>query len=140
MAISSTSFKQGNKAAVKSPKIVIRKFKQMYENCKTDKNILCFEDACNSIGARGSKVDYWVNKLHVFETSTKDIQNTITSRINKGALTGEFNPTASIWRMKQLGERDSQNIDYTSKGERIRPLQLTSETAKAIDKTIDDNI
>jgi len=109
-----TRFKAGNKAAVKSPKIVIRKFKEMYENAKKDNTILCFQDACMSIEWRSSKVDYWVNKLPVFENIKKDIQNIITSRINKAALEGDYNPATSIWRMKQLGERDTQYQEVNS--------------------------
>lgn len=109
-----TQFKKGNKAAVKSPKIVIRKFKEMLENAKTDRNILCFQDACLSIGWRSSKVDYWVNKISVFENIKKDIQDIITSRINKAALNGDFNPATSIWRMKQLGEKDTQYQEVKS--------------------------
>ena len=119
MPLNQTSFKEGNKVAQKSPKVVLRKFNEMLENAQNDNDILCFQDACYSIGWRDSKVDYWVNKSAVFEKLKKDIQSAIIRRINKGALTGGYNPTASIWREKQLGETDSQNIDHTSKGEKI---------------------
>ena len=58
----------------KCPKVVARKFLQMEKNASVDEDILCFEDACKSIGWRGSKVDYWVKKIPIFENLKKDIQ------------------------------------------------------------------
>ena len=113
-----TSF-PNQKQHKKNPKVVVRKFLQMLNNAKTDNDILSFQDACLSIGWRSSKVDYWVNKIPVFETLKKDIQNIIVSRINRGALKGDYQPASSIWRQKQLGEKDQQYQDLTSKGDKI---------------------
>ena len=111
-----TQFKKGNKAAVKCPKVVIRKFQEMIENAKTDNSILCFQDACMSIEWRCSKVNYWCSQITVFASLKKDIQDIIISRINKNSLDGTFNPTASIWRMKMLGETDSSTINHQNDG------------------------
>lgn len=108
-------FETGNKIACKSPNIVYRKLRQMYINSCEDDDILSFQDACFSINWRPSKIAYWTSKLHVFELFKKDIQDAIISRINKQALTGNFNPTASIWRMKQLGEKDEQTQNLNSR-------------------------
>lgn len=108
-----TSFKNGNKAAKKNPRQVVIKFFEMLEYAKKDDDVLCFQDACAKINWRDSKVDYWVKKNPVFELLKKDVQNAIIRRINKGALTNKFNSTASIWREKQLGEKDSQNIEHS---------------------------
>ena len=121
MTMNSTSFKQGNKAAVKSPKIVVRKFQQMIENAKTDDDILCFQDACMSVGWRSSKVAYWTDKLPVFENLKKEVSAIITSRINRNALKGSFNATASIWRMKMLGETDTSTVNHQNNGGSFTP-------------------
>jgi len=120
-----TQFKKGNQAAKKSPRVVIKKFNQMLDNAKNDENILCWQDAVKSIGWRHSKVDYWINKLPVFGNLKKDIQQEIISRVNKKALINKFNSTASIWRMKQLGEKETQyqNLDHTTKGESINKIK-----------------
>ena len=97
----------------KNPAVVLRKFKEMKTNAETDENILCFQDACMSIGWRCSKVDYWVKKIPIFEDIKKDIQNIIISRINKNALQNKHNSTASIWRMKMLGEFEVQKVEQT---------------------------
>ena len=131
MSVRQMAGKKGNKAHAnktsfpnqknnkKNPKVVVRKFLQMVENAKNDDNILSFQDACLSIGWRSSKVDYWVNKIPIFETLKKDIQDIIVSRINRGALKGDYQPASSIWRQKQLGEKDQQYQDLTSKGYKI---------------------
>lgn len=116
-------FEKGNKLAVKCPKVVQRKLKQMYDNSRMDKEILSFQDACFSIEWRPSKIAYWTKKIHVFELFKKDIQAAIVSRVNKSALKGEFNATASIWRMKQLGETDEKVIDNKSSDGSMTPIQ-----------------
>lgn len=90
----------------KHPNVVLRKFSEIVKNAKADEEILCFQDACLSIGWRSSKVEYWAKKIPIFENLKKDVQDIIISRINKGALKSDYNATASIWRMKQLGEKD----------------------------------
>ena len=133
MARSSTSY-PNQKNNKKCPKIVLRKFKEMYENSLNDKDILCFQDACLSIGWRPTKVDYWVNKMPIFEDIKKDIQDVIVSRINGKGLKGDYNATMCIWRSKQLGEKDTQyqNTDVTSKGEQvvITPLSFNDNAKK----------
>lgn len=119
-----TSFKEGNQAAKKSPKIVIRKFNEMMDLAKNDDSILCFQDAYIRIGWRSSKIDYWINKLPVFGNIKKDIQQIIISRINRGTLTSKYNSTGGIWRMKQLGETDSQTIDNKSSDGSMSPQPI----------------
>jgi hypothetical protein len=103
----------GNKFGERCPNVVLRKLAQMYNNAKNDNNVLSFQDACFSVGWRPSKIAYWTSKLKAFELFKKDIQDAIISRINKNALVGDFNATASIWRMKQLGETDQQTVNQT---------------------------
>ena len=136
----STSFKEGNKIAAKKPAVIHRMIKKMYENAMIDSDILCFNDACKSIGSRSSKIEYWVKKNSVFENYKKDIQSAIVSRINKAALIGKYSAAPSIWRMKQLGESDERIIDNRSTDGSMSPIKLDSETAKAISKRIDENI
>ena len=53
----------------------------------------------------------WAKKDPVLQDIKKDIHHLILARINRGALTTKQNPVASIWRMKQLGERDPDKQD-----------------------------
>lgn len=135
-----TSFpNQRNWSNKKAPAVVLRKFKEMYENAKTDDNILCFQDACMSIGWRSSKVDYWAKKIPTFGSLKTDIQNIIVSRVNKNALFGDFNATASIWRMKQLGEIDKQETNLKNDGGKFEaPIIPSKEEIKSISDNLDD--
>jgi hypothetical protein len=111
-----TSYPNQKQYTGKHPNVVFRKFAAMIKNAKKDDEILCFQDACISIDWRSSKVEYWCNKIPVFKNLKKDVQDIIISRVNKKALKGDFNATASIWRMKQLGEKEKveQNININS--------------------------
>lgn len=110
-------FEIGNKAAEKWNEVEVRKiFIQMLENACKDEQILCLQDAIRSVGLYMSSINYLIDKFPVFESLKSDINNVIISRINKGALTGGFNPTAAIWRMKQSGETDQQQINHQNNG------------------------
>ena len=114
-------FEKGNKVAQKSPKVVMRKFQEIYQNAIIDKEVLSWQQACLSIGWRVTKCDYWAEKISVFGTLKKEIMKIVASRVNSGAIKGDFNPAASIWRMKQCGEVDTtnKNIDVTTKGDKL---------------------
>ena len=138
-------FEIGNKAAEKWTLDEVRAiFLQMLENACKDDSILCLQDAIRSVNLYMSSINYLIDKFPVFETLKTDINSVIISRINKGALTGEFNPTAAIWRMKQSGETDQQQINHQNNGGKFEPVSLASiptseliERAKAV-KKIDD--
>lgn len=139
----STRFETGNKEAEKwTEEEVYKLFEDMYENAKSDDAILCFSDACLSVGYRDSHVDYFIKKFPVFEVHKKDVKKRIVSRINKEALQNNYNPTASIWRMKQLGERDEKYVDQTTQGEKLNAVTINTlnpEGAKdLIDKLNDE--
>lgn len=114
-------FYKGNILAKKNPKVVARKLFEMLELAKKDDSILSFQDACAKIGWRDSKVNYWCKTVPVFATIKTDIQNAIIARINAGSLLGKYNTTASIWREKQLGEKDESAIDHKNNGASFEP-------------------
>ena len=118
-------FEIGNKAAEKWDADTVRDiFNKMVENTKNDDKILCIQDAIMSVDLYPSSVNYLVDKFPVFESLKSDINNIIIARINRGALTGGFNPTASIWRMKQSGERDSSDINHQNNGGNFEPTKI----------------
>lgn len=100
--------------------VIIEKFCVMLDNAIKDDNILCFWDACQSVGWLASTVAYYVKRTPILEGLKKDIQLAIDSRINKEALTGNFNATAAIWRSKMLGNSETQNIDVKSGGDKLK--------------------
>ena len=130
-----TSF-PNQKNNTKPPKVIIRKAVKMVKLAQEDKDILCFQDACYAIGWRSSKFDYWMKKIPILENIKKDVQNAIVRRINKKALESDYHATASIWRMKQLGERESTNIDHTTGGEKINEVDYSKLPQSALEAIV----
>ena len=132
-------FEIGNKAAEKWTEEQTRAiFMQMMLNAKTDEDILCIQDAIASVDLYVSSVNYLIEKFPVFEKLKEDLQNIIIQRINRGALKGYFNPTASIWRMKQSGETDEQKINHQNDGGKFEPNFVVNNpgTAQNITDTL----
>ena len=104
------AFEIGNKLAEKWTQEETEKImEQMRENTKNNENILCLQDAIHSVDLYRSGLDYLTDKFPVFGNIKKDIQEIIIGRVNRKALSNEFNATASIFRMKQCGEKDEDN-------------------------------
>ena len=97
------------------PAVIMRLLKKLLENTKNSDDILCWQDACMSVNCRSTKLDYWCKKIPIFESIKKEAFAIIVSRVNSKALHGKFNPASSIWRMKQLGEIDKQELDNNIK-------------------------
>ena len=115
-------FEIGNKEAEKwteeDTRLIIE---LMRTNAIDSDKILCLQDATHSVNLYSSGLNYLLDKFPVFEAIKKDIQSIVTARVNAKALTGEFNATASIWRMKQCGEKDESAINHQNNGASFEP-------------------
>lgn len=115
-------FQIGNKEAEKWEEEDVRLIiEQMRFNATNDSKILCLQDAIHSVNLYSSAMTYFMEKFPVFANIKKDIQDVIVSRVNAKALNNEFNPTASIWRMKQCGEKDESAVDHKNNGASFEP-------------------
>ena len=120
-----TRFQIGNKAGeVWSREDVEKLMDDMRTNASNNDDILCLQDAIRSVGLYSSGLNYLLNRFPEFETIKKDIQDVIVCKVNRNALKGDFNPTASIWRMKQLGERDESNINHQNDGRKFETPRI----------------
>ena len=96
----------GNKDAEKWNEEESRKlFISIRELC-TQSNVNSLQDAIIKAGYYSSGFYYLLDKFPVLESIKKDCLDIIVAGVNQSALDGTFNPTASIWRMKQCGEKD----------------------------------
>lgn len=112
-----TRFKIGNKAGeVWSREDVETIMDDMRKNASEDDTILCLQDAIRSVNLYSSGLNYLLGRFPEFEIIKKDIQDIIIGRVNSKALNGFFNAAASIWRMKQCGERDESQINHQNDG------------------------
>jgi len=89
-------------------------FIKIYENVISDNDILCLQDAYYVSNISHTTFYYLISKYPVLNNIKEDIQNYIIRKINKCTLQGDFNSTGGIWRMKQLGEKDTQYQEVNS--------------------------
>jgi hypothetical protein len=128
-----TRFKIGNKAAEKwTLKDAEDSFNKMLEFTISNDDVVSVQQAYIDFEMPCVTYYYLLKKFPELERIKKGINDIIISRVNKGAINNELNPTACIWRMKQLGERDKQDVDHTTKGESISmtPMQFVKTNAK----------
>lgn len=88
----------------------------------TNNNCLSVQDAVIHIDIPHSTFYDLAQKHKVLDNIKKEINNAVIARINKGALTNKMNSTAAIWRSKQLGESDKQEILQTNTVDAIKEL------------------
>jgi len=62
---------------------------------------------------------YLCDRFKDLDIIKEELNDVIVAIVNRNALEGTYNATASIWRMKQLGERDEKYQDVTSNGKDI---------------------
>lgn len=116
-------FELGNKIAEKyTEEKAIEVFETVYNEAQK-KDCLSMQEAIINSKIRSSTFYYLIEKFPVLESIKKDCEFLVLARINKGALIGDYNPTAGIWRMKQLGEKDTQHQDITTKGDKIKSIE-----------------
>ena len=114
MSAEDTRFKQDNKAAQKwTLENAEPLFLKALDFAKSDDDCLCVQDAISESGIPYVTFYYLADKHPVLNDIKTSINNEVIRRINRGALKGDFNPASSIWRMKQLGERDKQEIEHS---------------------------
>ena len=89
------------------------------EWAKSSEDCLCLEDVILHLDIPASSFYYLVKEYNVLESIKKEMHIAIISRINKGAVNSEYAAAPAIWRLKQMGESDQQNINVTSNGKEL---------------------
>ena len=113
-----TSFKEGNQAALI---YTIEEAKKFFDNLLyiaiNDNSITSLQKLYFSANIAPSTAFYLIEKFPELEKIKNDCNEAIIMRINDGALIGEkaggYTTAAAIWRMKQLGEKDKQEIEQS---------------------------
>lgn len=122
-------FKEGDQAHLTYTMEVAEKlFIELLEFVQDDKNdILCQQEAYIKFPKTTHKNYYYLldkyPKLHKFKAAICDA---ITARVNRGALREKMSATAAIWRMKQNGEKEVQEIKQFHNFE-IEPIEWIKE-------------
>lgn len=110
----------------KEPAVILRKLKEILNNAINDPDITSWQGACNSIGWRVTKMDYWCAKTPIFGTYKKEVKQILISKIDTKALNGDAVPAPAIWRLKMLGESETIKTDITTNGKELK--QDSNET------------
>jgi hypothetical protein len=116
MAENKGQFQIGNEAGAKwTMEQLTNAMNDALNAAKNDADVLCYYDAIQKCAIPYRTIEYHISSLDATELQSikKEIMAAIASRINKGALTGGFVPAPAIWRMKQLGESDKQEIKHS---------------------------
>ena len=73
-------------------------------------------------------------KLYEFPEFNDTIKRCIDKKetnLEKGVLSGKLNASMGIFSLKQLGWRDRQEIDHTTKGESINKIEVVVKGSKS---------
>lgn len=120
-------FEIGNKAAEKwTEEEAIKAFESMLEYATSHNDVLSVQQAYIDFGMPCATYYYLIDKHPVLETIKKGINDLLISRINKGSLVGDYISTPAIWRMKQLGEKDTQHQEINSNVTQTNIISLGS--------------
>lgn len=87
-------------------------FKEIIEEAKKGKYLSIQEAVMLSPYERGIFY-YLCDRFKDLDNIKKELNDIIIAIVNRKGLEGEFNATSSIWRMKQLGETDKQEVNST---------------------------
>lgn len=124
----------GNKYAQKySEEDATELFIKGLEYAEQNNDCLSLHDAIKQTSIPYSTYDYLAEKHEVLGRIKKDTMIEVLRRINKGALKGDYQPTSSIWRMKQLGEKD-ENYNYN----KVTEVPLTTEEIQQAKDKMED--
>lgn len=131
-------FQKGNKLAQEwNLENALPRFEDALEYAETNDKCLCLQDAIYYSGIPYSTFDYLAESQDVLGIIKNNIKSAIIRRINKNALDKNLPApsAASIWRMKQLGERDEQTINTNPGKQEI--IVSSKDQKKTIDELFD---
>lgn len=130
-------FEKGNNLAQEwSIENATPRFQDALKFAREDDECLCMQDAVAHSGIPSRTFYYLACNHDVLQEIKQDIADAIVSRVNRKGLIGDFNATMSIWRMKQLGEKDEQHVKTSNVTKSI--IEVTdNETKEEVDKLID---
>lgn len=129
----STSFKLGHKEAEKWTKEdSISAFEELIEYADVNKSLSIQSAIIKSKIIPFRTFYYLLEKFPILHSYKKELENVVITTVNDMAILGEGNPTACIWRMKQLGERDEVVNNHQNNGKsfefNIKDLYNVKET------------
>lgn len=84
-----------------------------------DDDALCIEDVFKHMEMPKTTFYDLIKQFDVLNSIKGDMNSAIVRRVNAAALKSGFAAAPAIWRLKQMGESDQQNINVTSNGKSL---------------------
>lgn len=133
-------FQKGNKLAQEwTLENALPRFEDALEYAETNDECLCLQDAIYYCAIPYTTFYYLADNHDVLNSIKTQIMQSVIRRINRMALKDESPASPSIWRMKQLGERDEQTINTNqTKQEIIVSSKEQKNTIDELFKKLDD--
>lgn len=132
---------KGNKYAQEwSEEAAIIAFIEILEYAETREDCLSLQKAVKSSNMPWSTYRHLADNQDVLARIKEDTHAAIIIRINDGTLKGDFQPTAGIWRMKQLGEKDSKELDHKSSDGSMSTKPPTKQEIEDINKDLESKV
>lgn len=97
-------------------------FEELAQKC-IDGEYLSIQECQMNSGLVPSTFYNVAEKYPELEDSKRQMNDAIIANVNRMALGNKFNATASIWRMKNLGEKDKTEVDMTVKDQPLFKLK-----------------
>ena len=97
-------------------------FERLAKACIEGEYLSLQECQMNS-GMRPRSFYVYAEKYPELEDLKRQMNDGIIANVNRMGLEGKFNPTAAIWRMKNLGEKDRQEVDMNVKEQPLFKLK-----------------
>ena len=101
---------------------VLEVFEKLAQACINGEYLSIQECQMNS-GMRPRTFYEYAEKYPELEDLKRQMNDGIIANVNRMGLEGKFNPTAAIWRMKNLGEKDRQEVDMNIKEQPLFKLK-----------------
>ena len=108
-------------------------FENIIEEAKKGKYLSIQEAVMESPYERGIFY-YLCERFKDLDNIKTELNDIIIAIVNRGALEGDYNSTAGIWRMKQLGEKDKTEVTNTN----VDLTPITEEERAEARKTLKD--
>jgi len=97
-------------------------FEELAQKC-IDGEYLSMQECQMNSGLVPSTFYDVAEKYSELEDYKRQMNDAIIANVNRMALGNKFNATASIWRMKNLGEKDKTEVDMTVKDQPLFKLK-----------------
>ena len=97
---------------------VLPVFQELLQRTKNG-DFLCIQEIVMNAPYPKRTFYHLTDRFEELQDIKEEMNDAIIAIINRESLHNRYNATSSIWRQKQLGERDQQFQDITTKGDKI---------------------